>query len=509
MKKIISSTVHAFFITSFLLAGMAPTLFSQESQKNVFPSSTDVGAVKLAGSSAYNPQEQTYKISGAGENMWFGKDEFHFVWKEIEGDFLLRARMKFIGEGKIEHRKMGIMIRDSLSTGSPQASAVIHGDGLTSLQYRTHSGKDTEERKSELSGPDVVQLERRGDLFIMSVARTGQPFDTVQLTGLKLNSGVYVGLFVCSHDPDTRETAVFDNVRLVFPAGADLVPYQNYLGSHLEVMDIGSGRRKILYSVPGSIQAPNWTRDNKSLIYNGKGLLYSFDLTSKKSKKINTGKCKSNNNDHVLSFDGQMLGISNQTGDDNTSKVFTVPVGGGKPFQVTPTGPSYLHGWSSDGKTLIYTAQRNGDYDIYGIPSSGGEEVRLTTAKGLDDGSEYSPDGKYIYFNSSRTGTMQIWRMKPDGTAQEQITFDKYNDWFPHVSPDGKSIVFISFGTDVDPQDHPFYKHVYIRMMPVDGSGKPEVIAYVYGGQGTMNVPGWSPDGKKIAFVSNSGRVTE
>jgi TolB protein len=134
----------------------------------------------------------------------------------------------------------------------------------------------------------------------------------------------------------------------------------------------------------------------------------------------------------------------------------------------------------------------------------GGQEQQLTTAKGLDDGPEYTPDGKYIYFNSNRNGTMQIWRMKPDGSDQEQITNDEYNNWFPHISPDGKSIVIISFPKDVSPGDHPFYKRVCIRSMPASG-GVPRVLAYVYGGQGTINVPSWSPDSKKIAFVSNTG----
>ncbi len=98
---------------------------------------------------------------------------------------------------------------------------------------------------------------------------------------------------------------------------------------------------------------------------------------------------------------------------------------------------------------------------------------------------------------------MKIWRMKPDGREQQQMTFDEYNDWFPHISPDGKSMVIISYPTDIDPADHPFYKRVYLRIMPTEG-GEPTVIAYLYGGQGTINVPSWSPDGKKIAFVSNS-----
>jgi Tol biopolymer transport system component len=153
---------------------------------------------------------------------------------------------------------------------------------------------------------------------------------------------------------------------------------------------------------------------------------------------------------------------------------------------------------------MVFTGQRDGVFDVYKIPTAGGAEVRLTTAEGLDDGPEFSPDGKYIYFNSSRTGRMQLWRMKPDGSEQTQLTDDGFNNWFPHVSPDGKWIAYIAFPPEVPATEHPFYKHVTLRLVPV-GGGAARVIAYLYGGQGTMNVPSWSPDGKRLAFVSNTG----
>jgi Tol biopolymer transport system component len=170
-----------------------------------------------------------------------------------------------------------------------------------------------------------------------------------------------------------------------------------------------------------------------------------------------------------------------------------------------PKVPSYWHGWSPDGRTIVYTANRpsTGDFDIYAKALKGGPEKRLTTAKGLDDGPEYSPDGKWIYFNSARTGAMQIWRMRPDGSGQEQVTADpNLRDWFPHFSPDGKWIVMISFGTDVEVGDHPPNRDVTLRIMPADGNAPPRVLTKLFGGQGTINVPSWSPDGKQIAFVS-------
>jgi len=294
-------------------------------------------------------------------------------------------------------------------------------------------------------------------------------------------------------------------VRITIPAPADLVPYRQYLASDLETMDVATGERRVLFHAPGSIQAPNWTRDGKALIYNGDGKLYRFDLATRRPTAINTGTVTSNNNDHVISFDGRMLAISSSSAaDSGNSIVYTVPLTGATPTRVTGRGPSYLHGWSPDGKQLVYVGQRGGEFDIYRIAVTGGDEERLTTTPGLDDGPEYSPDGRWIYFNSVRSGTMQLWRMRPDGSGAEQLTSDGWNNWFPHVSPDGKWIVFISFPPDVSPSDHPFYKHVYLRLMPANG-GAPRVIAYVYGGQGTINVPSWSPDSKKIAFVSNSG----
>jgi Tol biopolymer transport system component len=311
-------------------------------------------------------------------------------------------------------------------------------------------------------------------------------------------------LFICSHNKDVVEKVNFDNVQIIIPTKDDFVPYRNYIGSHIETMDVTTGRRQILYTAPVSLQAPNWTRDNKALIYNSRGLIYRFDLAKRTPEVINTDFVKSNNNDHVISFDGKMLGLSSSSGDSiYGSMVYTVPVTGGKPKQVTMTGPSYFHSWSPDGKFLLFTGQRNNDFDIYKIPAAGGKEIQLTTTPGLDDGSEYTPDGKYIYFNSVRSGNMQIWRMSPDGSNPEQLTNDEFNNWFPHVSPDGKWIVFLSFGKEISPSEHPFYKHVFLRLMPVNG-GQPKVIAYLYGGQGTINTPSWSPDSKRIAFVSNS-----
>ena len=466
----------------------------------IFDQHGDVGAVKTAGVATYDEATQAYTVRASGSNMWAGKDEFHFVWKKLRGDFILQARAEFLGSGVDPHRKTGLIVRSSLEPGAPHVNVSRHGDGLTSLQFRRADGADTEEIRSELNGPDVLQLERKGDTYTMLVARFGDTYATKEVAGVGLGEDVYVGIYVCSHNAEVSETAVLRNVRLIRPAKDGFVPYRDYLGSHVEIVDVTTGARREVYRVDDSIQAPNWTPDGTRLLMNRNGRMYSFDLSARALADIDTGTMIRNNNDHALSFDGKMLGLSG----GQPSVVFTVPVSGGTPRQITPVGPSYLHGWSPDGKLLAFTGQRNGDFDVYVVPAAGGPETRLTTAPGLDDGPEYTPDGAWIYFNSSRTGRMQIWRMKPDGSQQEQLTFDDFNSWFPHVSPDGRTVVFISYGPDVAAADHPWYKRVYIRKMPRDG-GKPTVVAYVYGGQGSMNVNSWAPDSRSIAFVGNSG----
>lgn len=496
-------------LISFLSVGALLHLGAGAQSIGVFESHRDVGDVVHPGSAAYNKKTGDYQLAGSGANIWGKEDEFHFAWRKIKGDFILQARVRFIGEGKDPHRKLGWMVRSTLQNASSSVNATVHGDGLASLQYRKDPGADMEEKKLSSVAPDILQLERKGGKYIMSVAHAGEPYVVEEVSGINLGDEVYVGLFLSAHNKDVVERGNFDNVRIIVPAKEGFTPYRDYIGSQIELFDVATGKRKIVYSHPASLQAPNWTPDGKTLLYNSKGLIYKLNLRRGKASQLNTGPVKNNNNDHVLSFDGRMLGLSSSSLDNKYgSVVYTVPVKGGIPKQITPVGLSYLHGWSPDGKYLIYTGERNGEFDIYKIGIEGGEEVRLTNTPGLDDGSEYSPDGKYIYFNSTRSGTMQIWRMRPDSSEPTQLTNDEYNNWFPHVSPDGKWIVFLSFMKDVKPDDHPFYRHVYLRIMPVEG-GVPKVAVYLYGGQGSINTPSWSPDSKRFAFVSNSDLLLE
>ena len=484
------------------------SLYAQD-KIGIFDRSIDIGNPKLEGKSTFDAQNQTYSMVGAGYNMWFGTDEFQYLWTTIQGDFILRAELEFIGEGVDLHRKAGWIIKEDLRPNTRHVNASVHGgDGLTSLQYRGEKNANTEQViLSDNMGADVIQLERKGDRYIMSAAKFGEPFTTVQIDSLDLSTEVYIGLYVCSHNPEVLEEVKFRNVRIIKPVDEGFQPYRDYIGSNLEIMDVESGLRKVIYQSAHSIQAPNWTPDNQRLIYNSKGLLYNYWLKTSKIEVLNTGFADQNNNDHVLSFDGKLLGISHHNEEEQrASTLYYLPVeGDSTPVRVTKknVGHSYLHGWSADKSKLIFTGHRKNQYDIYSVDVKTGEETQLTNEQTLDDGAEYSPDGKFVFFNSVRTGKMKIWKMGPDGENPKQLTFDEYNDWFPHASPDKKWIVFLSFPVDIDPNDHPFYQHCLVRLMPYAG-GEPKVIGYVYGGQGTINVPSWSPDSKKIAFVTNT-----
>jgi len=454
---------------------------------------------------------------GSGENMWSDSDNFQFAWKKWTADASLTADISFVGQGGNAHRKAVLMVRQSLDADSVYADVALHGNGLTALQYRDEKGAatheiQTQETQPNIAGTERLHIEKRGNFVYLFLGDGGKELHYSGASmRVPLQGTYYVGIGVCSHDKDVVEKAVFANVDLA----ADLAPVaKTTLYSTLERVTIASTVRHVVYVAPERLEAPNWTRDGTSFLFNRNGSIYRLPVSGGEPALIDTGFAKRCNNDHGISPDQTSLAISDQSQGDNQSIVYIVPIEGGAPRRITQRSPSYWHGWSPDGKTLAFVGQRNDEFDIYTIPITGGEETRLTTAKGLDDGPEYSPDGKYIYFNSERTGHMQIWRMRADGSEQEQVTVDEWNNWFPHISPDGAWMVFLSYEPDV--KGHPENKDVMLRIMSLsngkmsdgkmtDGKvsdKKISVLASLFGGQGTINVPSWSPDSKAVAFVS-------
>ena len=250
-------------------------------------------------------------------------------------------------------------------------------------------------------------------------------------------------------------------------------------------------------------EAPNWAPKGTYLLLNSNGRIEKYSLKGEALGEIDTGELSKNNNYHGFSFDGKTLFFSGgkNTIKEHNSSIYKVPIKGGEPQILTPLSPSYWHGVSPDGETIVYCAERNGNYDVYKMSASGGKEIRLTTAEGLDDGPEFSPDGKYIYFNSFRTGKMQIWRMFPDGTNKEQMTFDDYSNWFAHIAPHNQNAVLISYIKDQG-QQHPFGRQVKLRLLDLSTKKLRDLTPAFYGGQGTINVPSWNPEGTQFLYVA-------
>jgi TolB protein len=468
-----------------------------------FEGESEVGTVHAPGGVKLDAARGEYRLTGGGENMWEGRDAFHYLWRKRSGDLTLTAAVRFPERKGNEHRKAGWLVRAGLEADAPYADAIVHAEGLISLQYRLVKGGPTLEVQAPMTmkaGPaTTVRLERTGDLFTLSVARDGKRYQPVGSVSVPLGDPVYAGLAVCSHEAKALATAVVSQVALdnpgVVPAAARV------LESRLEVITVPRGERRVVYETRDHIEAPNWTRDGRALLFNSEGKLYTLPVAGGTPTLVDTGGAAGLNNDHGLSRDGKWLAVSHEPVED--SLVYVLPAAGGPLRQVTALGPSYWHGWSPDGKTLAYCASRNGEFDIYTIAASAEkstDERRLTTAPGLDDGPDYAPDGKHLFFNSERTGLMHLFRMKADGSDQRQITDDAaWADWFPHPSPDGKWLVFLSFDKSV--KEHPPNKDVALRLMPQKG-GAARVLARLFGGQGTLNVPSWSPDSKQAAFIS-------
>ena len=450
-----------------------------------------LGLAAAPGEAAFDLVRQEFALRSPAPLGGAG-DSGLLLWRRLRGGCILQARTALAGGASA-----GLVVRASLDPFAPALALVRQAGGATLIRVRRTMGGELEEIHLADCSADMLQLEQHGGEVVVSAARFGEVFTRHACRGLTFGPEVVFGL--TAGDGEAR----FSNTRLVRPAPAGFRPYHDYIGSELELIDATTGHRSIVHHEADSLQAPNWTPDGAALLCNRNGRIWRFDLASRAMALVDTGEQVKNNNDHALSFDGALLGIS--SGD--VSRVYTLPATGGAPRLLTPEGPSYFHSWSPDGRYLIYTAGRGGcgpAMNLDRVPAAGGPEERLTNTPGaLDDGSEYAPDGRWIYFNSTRTGRMQIWRMRPDGSGPEQLTFDDTNNWFPHVAPDGKSIVFITYGPEIEPMDHPFYKHVYFRTLPLDG-GTPRVLAYVYGGQGSMNVNSWAPDSRRFAFVSNS-----
>ena len=493
------NTIWGINLLVLIVLLMLPTdeLFSQKRSQGLFDGNTDVGNVVRKGSVSFDSAKATYTIVGGGENMWYAVDAFHYVWRKASGDLAISAAISFVDTGGNAHRKAGLIIRQSLDSDAPYADAVVHGDGLTSMQYRDVKGGPTREIQANIKAPGRLKIQKQGEYVFMSVAPEGADFRAAGGSfRIKFTEPFYVGIGVCAHDSNALEKAVFSQVEIVGRSKADTG--EASVESTVETVSIESKDRKAIYVAPNFIEGAFWSADGEQVFFSNMGQLYTVPKGGGKPSSFNTGILKNLGSSNGFSPDRKMLALSNYIG-EHQSKIYVIPVNGGEPRLVTTSASSWWHGWSPDGATIVFAGMRDSKLDIYSIPVRGGMETRLTNQQGMNDGPEFSPDGRFIYFNSDRTGSNQIWRMKPDGSAQEQITNDGQNNWFPHVSPDGKWIAFLSYDHGV--KGHPANQDVLLRVMPAAG-GDIDVVAKLFGGQGTFDVNPWAPDSKNLTFIS-------
>ena len=284
---------------------------------------------------------------------------------------------------------------------------------------------------------------------------------------------------------------------------SQLVDSENHLTSFVAVFALETGLSETVLEVQQHLEAPNWMPDGKALLVNGGGCLFRLMLSNGSLHKIDTGFADKLNNDHGISPDGSLLVISDssQTGG---SCIYTLPIEGGDPQRVTWETPSYWHGWSPDGATLTYTARRQQGFQIYTCPSTPSAsstkwaETQITSGFDHCDGPDYTPDGCWIWFNGEIQGSVQLWRVRPDGSDLQQMSDDERVNWFPHPSPDGRHVVYLAYENGT--KGHPANRCVELRMMPAEG-GSPQILTGFQGGQGSINVPSWSPDSRRFAYV--------
>jgi TolB protein len=493
--------MRATLIAGIFLLCAGPVL-AQE--LGAFDGQSDVGMVTPPGTAVHDAASGDYVITSAGANIWARVDGFHYLWKKMSGDAVLTADITFppitYNHPPVPHRKAVLMFRQSLDPGAAQVSAHLHGVGMTALQYRRERGANTESTELNIDAPRTLRLEKRGDVYTLFLSMKGEPLHPVGASvKLHLAEPFYVGLGVSSHDPATTDKIVFHNVKLeMLPPSAP--PAKLVQNSTLQIIQTEDGARRaiVIATGPDRVSSPDWMRAGKALYAYREGQITRIPLLDPlnggKLEVVDTAGLVDCAGDYGVSPDGQAMALSCAEDKGGVRNLYVLPLGG-KPRRLTQGQPSYFHGWSADGTTLLFTRGKVAAADFFTVPAAGGAETRLTSDT-RNDGPEFTPDGKYIYFDSSRSGSSQIWRMNADGTGAQQITDDGMVDQSPHVSPDGKTVAFLQMA----PDGGTGLQDASIQLLSVS-DGLVRTLTRFQGNRGSFTMPVWG-DNNHLAFVS-------
>ena len=274
------------------------TVFAM-SQKSANPLTNhiDIGNPKLKGETIFNAADQSYKLKGGGYNIWNNRDEFHYAYTMLKGDFMLTANVKLLGVGKEEHRKIGWMVRASQQDDAAHMSATLHGDGTNELQWRPMRGAWMQPPQHEIKGVkkniQIIQLERLGKTFIMRIANPGEPLQEIARTdAIEMPDSVMAGIFICSHNADQTEEAMAWNVRIEKTVPENYNGYSDgTLANRMETMDVFTGKRFIMHENETTrFEAPNWMPDGKRLLFNQGGSIYTIPVEGGTPEKLKYGR---------------------------------------------------------------------------------------------------------------------------------------------------------------------------------------------------------------------------